>query len=65
MVGSFGDISITSFHAAHIVSMGVGGSLALGCSIGQGLTGLSTLALSSVVAAAGILVGARLGFRHN
>src|SRR3990167_4212334 len=24
-VGSFGDISITSFHAAHIVSMGVGG----------------------------------------
>lgn len=25
MIGSFGDISITSFHAAHIVSMGVGG----------------------------------------
>lgn len=24
-VGSFGDVSITSFHAAHIVSMGVGG----------------------------------------
>jgi hypothetical protein len=47
------------------VSMGVGGTLALGCSIGQGLTGLSTLALSSVVAAAGILVGARLGFRQN
>ncbi len=27
MVGSFGDISITSFHAAHIVSMGVGGGV--------------------------------------
>ncbi len=26
-VGSFGDVSITSFHAAHIVSMGVGGGL--------------------------------------
>lgn len=47
------------------VSMGVGGSLALGCSIGQGLTGLSTLALSSVVAVAGILLGARLGFHRS
>src|SRR3990167_7122543 len=27
LVGSFGDISITSFHAAHIVSMGVGGGV--------------------------------------
>jgi len=27
MVGSFGDLSITSFHAAHIVSMGVGGGV--------------------------------------
>lgn len=26
-LGSFGDISITSFHAAHIVSMGVGGGV--------------------------------------
>ena len=26
-VGAFGDISITSFHAAHIVSMGVGGGI--------------------------------------
>jgi uncharacterized membrane protein YedE/YeeE len=47
------------------VSMGVGGALALGCSIGQGLTGLSTLALSSVIAMAGILVGARLGYRRS
>ena len=27
MIGSFGDLSITSFHAAHIVSMGVGGGI--------------------------------------
>lgn len=39
--------------------MGIGGALALGCSIGQGLTGLSTLAPASFVAAGGILAGAR------
>lgn len=27
MIGSFGDVSFTSFHAAHIVSMGVGGGI--------------------------------------
>ncbi|MCK9509678.1 MAG: YeeE/YedE family protein [Pigmentiphaga sp.] len=43
------------------VAMGVGGALALGCSIGQGLTGMSTLALCSVLATAGIVLGARLG----
>lgn len=47
------------------VAMGVGGALAMGCSIGQGLTGLSTLAFSSVIAMAGILLGARLGFHHQ
>ena len=34
--------------------MGAGGAMAYGCSIGQGLTGLSTLALASFVAVAGI-----------
>jgi len=34
--------------------MGAGGAMAYGCSIGQGLTGLSTLALASFVAAGGI-----------
>lgn len=43
------------------VLMGVGGVLALGCTIGQGLTGLSTLAYSSMIAFASILIGARLG----
>src|ERR1700749_2502439 len=43
--------------------MGAGGAMALGCSIGQGLTGLSTLALSSFVAAAGILLGGAVGLR--
>jgi uncharacterized protein len=43
--------------------MGSGGAMALGCSVGQGLTGLSTLALSSFVAAGGILLGSAAGLR--
>jgi uncharacterized membrane protein YedE/YeeE len=43
--------------------MGAGGVMAYGCSIGQGLTGLSTLALASFVAVAGILAGTAAGLR--
>ena len=43
--------------------MGTGGVMAFGCSIGQGLTGLSTLALASFVAVAGILLGTAAGLR--
>ncbi|MEA2881730.1 MAG: uncharacterized protein QOH32_986 [Bradyrhizobium sp.] len=43
--------------------MGAGGAMAYGCSIGQGLTGLSTLSLASFVSAAGILLGSALGLR--
>jgi hypothetical protein len=42
------------------VLMGIGGALAMGCSIGQGLTGLSTLGASSVLAVGGIVLGTRL-----
>ncbi|MDB5610317.1 MAG: hypothetical protein JWP25_7217 [Bradyrhizobium sp.] len=45
------------------VLMGAGGAMALGCSVGQGLTGLSTLALASFVAVAGILLGSAAGLR--
>ena len=43
--------------------MGAGGAMAYGCSVGQGLTGLSTLALASFVAVAGILLGTAAGLR--
>jgi uncharacterized membrane protein YedE/YeeE len=43
--------------------MGAGGVMAFGCSVGQGLTGISTLALTSFVAVAGILAGTALGLR--
>jgi uncharacterized protein len=43
--------------------MGSGGAMAYGCSVGQGLTGVSTLALASFVALAGILLGTAAGLR--
>ncbi|MBU6456198.1 MAG: YeeE/YedE family protein [Bradyrhizobium sp.] len=48
---------------AGAVLMGIGGVTALGCSVGQGLTGLSTLALASFVAVAGIFLGTGIGLR--
>jgi hypothetical protein len=44
--------------------MGTGGVLALGCSIGQGLTGLSTLSLTSLISVSAIVVGAKMGFLY-
>ena len=40
------------------VLMGFGGVTAMGCTVGQGLTGISTLALGSLIALAGIVGGA-------
>ena len=47
--------------ASHVVGgalMGVGGVLAMGCTIGQGITGVSTLALGSFLALGSIVAGA-------
>jgi len=43
--------------------MGCGGAMAYGCTIGQGLTGLSTLALPSALAVTGIVLGAAAALR--
>ena len=47
-------------HMAGGILMGFGGVTALGCSIGQGITGLSTLALGSLISTAAIILGAVL-----
>jgi len=47
-------------HVLGAVLMGFGGVLALGCTIGQGITGTSTLALGSFIALAGIIFGSAL-----
>jgi len=56
----------TSDLARHLIGavlMGVGGVSAMGCTFGQGLTGLSTLNWGSLVAVAAIVVGAWLALR--
>jgi hypothetical protein len=46
--------------------MGIGGTVAGGCNIGNALTGLSALSTHSLVATAGIVLGAlaALGWRR-
>jgi hypothetical protein len=41
----------------------VGGVLALGCTVGQGMTGVSTLAIGSMVALGAIIAGGMAGLR--
>jgi uncharacterized membrane protein YedE/YeeE len=51
-------------HLVGGVLMGFGGITALGCTIGQGISGMSTLALSAPLALGAIVVGAVLGLRY-
>ncbi|HHY48391.1 MAG TPA: YeeE/YedE family protein, partial [Alphaproteobacteria bacterium] len=55
----------TANHLVGAVLMGAGGVTALGCTVGQGLSGLSTLALGSFIAFAAILVGGVAGLRYQ
>jgi uncharacterized membrane protein YedE/YeeE len=45
-------------HAVGAVLMGIGGVLSMGCTIGQGISGVSTLALGSVLTLVAIVAGA-------
>ncbi|MBF0371915.1 MAG: YeeE/YedE family protein, partial [Alphaproteobacteria bacterium] len=42
----------------------MGGVLAMGCTIGQGLTGMSTLGIGSLIAFLSILAGGVLGMKY-
>lgn len=44
--------------------MGIGGTVAIGCSIGQGVSAMSVLAFSAPVTLAAIVVGGLVGLRH-
>ncbi len=59
----FGGVEDTANHLVGATLMGVGGVTALGCTVGQGLSGVSTLALGSFIALAAIVVGALGGLR--
>jgi len=61
---SFRNPEDTANHLIGGVLMGFGGVTALGCTIGQGLSGISTLALGSFLALPGFILGAYLGLRY-
>ncbi|HQR72753.1 MAG TPA: YeeE/YedE family protein [Burkholderiaceae bacterium] len=61
----FRDAEDTGNHLVGGALMGFGGVTALGCTIGQGLSGLSTLAAGSFIALAGIVVGGVLGVHYQ
>ena len=54
----FGSVEDVANHVVGGILMGFGGVTALGCTIGQGLTGVSTLAIGSFLAFGGIIAGA-------
>ena len=54
----FRDAEDTANHIVGGVLMGFGGITALGCTIGQGITGFSTLALGSIITFVSIVAGA-------
>ena len=61
----FRDAADTGHHLIGAALMGVGGVTALGCTIGQGLSGVSTLSLTSFVALAAIIMGAVVALRFQ
>lgn len=63
-IESFADANDVLRHLGGGALMGIGGVLALGCTIGQGITGLSTLAAGSVLAFLSILAGGVYGMKY-
>jgi hypothetical protein len=61
----FRDAHDTANHLVGAVLMGVGGVTAMGCTVGQGLSGVSTLSLGSFVAVAAIIAGAVAALRYQ
>jgi uncharacterized protein len=61
----FANAEDTANHLVGATLMGVGGVTTLGCTIGQGLSGLSTLALGSFLAFAAINIGAVAALKYQ
>ncbi|BAE49661.1 Predicted transporter component [Paramagnetospirillum magneticum AMB-1] len=59
----FADTADLLRHLGGAALMGIGGIMAMGCTIGQGLTGLSTLSATSFLALASIILGGVIGLR--
>jgi uncharacterized membrane protein YedE/YeeE len=52
-------------HAIGAVLMGIGGVLSMGCTVGQGITGVSTLALGSVLTLIAIIAGSAAMMKYQ
>jgi uncharacterized protein len=59
----FGGVEDLANHLLGAMLMGVGGVVALGCTVGQGLSGVSTLSLGSLLALLAIVGGALAALR--
>ncbi len=64
-LGRFSRREDTANHLVGATLMGVGGVCAMGCTVGQGLSGISTLSLTSFVALAAILAGCVAGLKYQ
>lgn len=62
---SFANAEDVANHMAGAAMMGFGGVTALGCTIGQGITGVSTLAVGSIVSLAAIIAGSVAAIRYQ
>ncbi len=54
-----------AMHAIGALLMGIGGVLAMGCTIGQGITGVSTLALGSFLTILSIIAGSAATMKYQ
>ena len=63
-VEAFTDANDMMRHMVGGSIMGIGGVMALGCTVGQGITGMSTLAIGSVLALLSILLGGYFGMKY-
>ncbi|MGH6610599.1 MAG: YeeE/YedE family protein [Burkholderiaceae bacterium] len=61
----FRDTEDTANHLVGAALMGFGGVTALGCTVGQGLSGVSTLAVGSFIAAGSIVAGAVIALKYQ
>lgn len=61
---TFRNTEDTANHLIGASLMGFGGVTALGCTVGQGLSGLSTLAIGSFLALIGFILGAYIALRY-
>jgi uncharacterized membrane protein YedE/YeeE len=61
----FGSTEDLANHLVGGILMGVGGVTAMGCTVGQGLSGISTLSFMSFLAVLAIIGGAIAAFKYQ